>query len=129
MKDIENRFDIEKLIRHFYDRILADDLIGFIFTDIAKIDLEEHLPILFDFWEMTLFNQPVYKRNPMRVHIELHRKQQLKSEFFDRWLSLFNQSVDDLFKGQVANLAKTRALSIAFVMQNKLAGLGSRPLI
>ena len=38
-KDIENRQDIDELMLAFYKRAIADDLIGFIFTDVAKLDL------------------------------------------------------------------------------------------
>ena len=57
MKDIETRADIEELISIFYEKMLKDPIIGFIFTDIAKIDLEEHLSIICDF----LGNNPFYK--------------------------------------------------------------------
>ncbi len=34
--DITNRMDIEQLINAFYDKVKKDDVIGFIFNDIAK---------------------------------------------------------------------------------------------
>ncbi len=54
-KDIENRKDIELLVRSFYDKVKADDTIGYIFNDIAKVNWEKHLPVMFDFWENVLF--------------------------------------------------------------------------
>ena len=122
MKDIENRADIELLIAKFYEKMLKDQIIGFIFTDIAKIDLEEHLSIICDFWETILFMKPVYKRGPevMNVHHELNKKIALKKGHFTRWLYLFSTTVDELYAGEMAEKAKERADSIAKQMQKRL---------
>ena len=66
-RDINTRADVEHLIRSFYEKALIDEQIGFIFTDIAKIDLESHLPHLFDFWENILLKPNGYKRNVLKV--------------------------------------------------------------
>ena len=50
-KDIENRTDIELLVRSFYDKVKIDDTIGYIFNDIAKVDWEKHLPVMYNFSE------------------------------------------------------------------------------
>ena len=122
MKDIETRADIEELISKFYEKMLKDPIIGFIFTDIAKIDLDEHLSIICDFWETILFTRPVYKRGPevMNVHHELNKKIPLKKGHFTRWLYLFSTTVDELFEGERAEKAKERADSIATLMQKRL---------
>ena len=122
MKDIETRSDIEELIGKFYEKMLKDPIIGFIFTDIAKIDLDEHLSIICDFWETILFTRPVYKRGPevMNVHHELNKKIPLKKGHFTRWLYLFSTTVDELFEGERAEKAKERADSIATLMQKRL---------
>ncbi len=122
MNDIETRGDIEELISKFYEKMLKDPIIGFIFTDIAKIDLEEHLSIICDFWETILFTRPVYKRGPevMNVHHELNKKIPLKKGHFTRWLFLFSTTIDELFEGERAEKAKERADSIAKLMQKRL---------
>lgn len=119
-QDIETRADVEQLIQRFYEKALIDKQIGFIFTDIAKIDLESHLPHLFDFWENILLKPNGYKRNVLKVHLDLNEKAQLSSAHFERWLDLFSATVDELFEGITANNAKNKALSIATVMQTKL---------
>lgn len=119
-KDIATRADIEYLIQSFYEKALIDETIGFIFTDIAKIDLESHLPHLFDFWENILLKPNGYKRNVLKVHVDLNEKAKLSPAHFERWLDLFSTTVDDLFQGIIANSAKNKALSIATVMQTKL---------
>ena len=122
-KDIENREDIELLISAFYDRMLKDMVLGYIFTDIAKVDLEEHIPVICDFWENVIFNRPVYKRGSevMDVHINLNRKIQLRRGHFRRWLYLFKTTLDELFEGAMSTRARDRADSIALQMQRKLS--------
>lgn len=121
--DIQNRADIELLVRTFYDKILADETISFIFTDIAKIDLEHHFPRLFDFWENMLIQPNGYQANVLKIHLDLNQKVALLPEHFERWLQLFMKTVDELFEGKVAGMAKNRAISIAGVMQTKLANV------
>ena len=120
MKDIESRRNIEKLLESFYEKAFSDETIGYIFTDIAKLDLIEHMPIIADFWEMVLFQtvnfQEKYGRSPMQRHIELNKKETLKSEHFQKWLQLFDQAVDENFSGEKAELAKLRARAIAKTM-------------
>jgi hemoglobin len=122
-KDIENRADISMLMETFYGTMLEDSKLGVIFTDVAQINLPEHLPILCNFWESIIFHTAQYKGNPMEVHIALHEKYPLRKEHFDRWLELFNDSVDALFDGEKATLAKERAKSIAILMLMKINNL------
>ncbi len=63
IRDLENRDDIDLLMRRFYERAMADDVIGFIFTDVAMLDLDHHLPVIGDFWETIVFQTPVYARH------------------------------------------------------------------
>ena len=119
-KDIRTREDIEILVRNFYDRVKADSLIGPIFTTVFKVNWEKHLQIMFDFWENTIFFTGTYSGNPMESHKKLHGVFPFSEEHFRRWVALFTASVDDLFEGEKALLAKQRALSIATVMQIKI---------
>ncbi len=130
MRDILSRADIDTLMQNFYQKAMKDQLIGYIFTDVAKLNLEKHLPIIGDFWDSILFNSGKYQkhqRNPMLVHLELNRKTQLKPEHFDRWLAIFNQTVDELFSGANAELIKSRAAMIAERMQIVLANQQNLP--
>jgi len=119
-KDIENRKDIELLITIFYEKVRSDETIGYIFNDIAKVDWEKHLPIMFDFWENVLFYTGAYNGNPMIVHQHLHRVVPLTKTHFKQWEKLFTGTVDELFDGNNAILANQRALSISTVMQMKI---------
>jgi hemoglobin len=120
MNDIQNRADLELLMDSFYQKILQDTAINYIFTEIAQINLEKHLPHLVDFWEQTLFNTGGYKNNVLQVHLDLNAKLPFTTVHFETWLRYFNQTVDELFTGENAEKIKTRALSIATVMKLKM---------
>lgn len=119
-KDIENRADIELLVNAFYDKVKTDAVIGYIFTDVAKVNWEKHLPRMYDFWENTLLYTGTYEGNPMELHKHLNRVMPLKASDFLQWNKLFLSTVDECFEGKNALLAKQRALSISTVMQIKI---------
>lgn len=120
MKDIETRDDLEKLMWEFYSRLLKDPSINYIFTDVAKINLESHIPHLTDFWQLSIFHTGNYKKNVMKIHLDLNEKEMFTPEHFETWLGNFEASVNDMFEGANAEKIKTRAHSIATVMKIKL---------
>lgn len=121
MKDIQNQDDLLQLVTLFYEKLLADKSISYIFTDVVKIKLEEHLPILVTFWSQAILGTGGYSNNLTQIHLDVSAKSYLSPELFKIWLSHFNQSVDALFAGEKAEQIKTNALSIATVMQIKIA--------
>lgn len=126
MNDIENREDIDRLMRAFYAKAVADDVIGYIFTGVAKLDLERHLPVIGDFWETLLFGTKNYQkhgRNPLQVHYDLHLKSALNYRHFNRWLEIFTATVDETFAGVRADFLKLRAAAIANRMLNYVGGV------
>ncbi len=120
MQDITTRKDIEFLMRAFYNDALVNPTIGMFFTEIAKINLDDHIPEITDFWEQQLLRTGGYKKNVMQIHKNLSSKKKLEKIHFDTWLSLFHKTVDSNFKGEKAELIKTRALSISTVMQLRI---------
>jgi hemoglobin len=120
--DITTRTDIVNLINNFYTKVKADNVIGFIFNDVMKVNWEHHTPIIVDFWETILLDHPVYNKNAMAVHYDINKKVPLQKEHFDQWIHLFTSTVDELFEGKIAELAKTRAKSIGSIMLLKMTG-------
>lgn len=128
MKDIETRDDIDDLMKRFYEQAVDDETIGYIFTDVAKLDLEKHLPVIGDFWDSMLFGSGKYQkhgRNPMLIHGELSAKSALTFRHFRRWLEIFTKTVDEMFMGEFAELIKSRANTIANRMLNFVSGVPS----
>src|ERR1035437_8431197 len=119
-KDIQNRSDIEVLVKAFYEKVKTDTLIGPIFNEVIQVNWENHLPVMFDFWENTLFYTGSYTGNPMKSHQHLNGIFPLTSEYFKQWNILFISTVDELFEGEKALLAKQRARSISTVKQMKI---------
>ena len=122
-RDIETREDLFLLVSRFYKKLLSDHSISYIFTDVAKINLEEHLPVLVDFWDTVLFDSGTYHKNAIQPHLVLHQQSKFEKHHFDTWLKYFNATVDELFEGNLAFAAKQRAKSIATIMQIKISQL------
>jgi len=120
MKALETRTDIEELVDKFYDKVVIDDTIGFFFTDIAQIDLKKHLPKMYNFWESILLGNSVYDGNPMRVHFPLNHVVALEEHHFDRWLALWQETLEENFEGQNVATALLRAQNIARIMSYKM---------
>ena len=78
-KDISNRADIQLLVDSFYNKVRADETIGYLFNDVAKVNWEQHLPRMYDFWENILFQTGSFKGNPMVAHVQLHQKSPLSA--------------------------------------------------
>lgn len=123
---INDRKDIILLIDTFYNKVKADDVIGFIFNDIAKVDWPVHLPVMYDFWEHILLEGTAYGRNPMNPHFRLNERVPLQPTHFNRWLQLFEETVQELFEGEKATLAITRARSIKGIMEFKMNSINAR---
>jgi len=119
-KDISSRGDLLLLVTRFYDKLLTDTSISYLFTDVAKIDLDHHLPILVDFWDNILFDSDTYRKNAMQPHMNLHSKSPLLPHHFETWLRYFAKTVDELFEGDKAFMAKEKANSIATIMKIKI---------
>lgn len=119
-RDISNRADIQQLVDTFYNKVRSDEVIGYLFNEVAQVNWAHHLPRMYDFWENIIFQTGSFKGNPMPVHVQLHEKSPLTKEHFARWQQLFLATVDELFVGEKAELAKQRAISIATMMQLKV---------
>ncbi len=127
--DIENREDIYLLVKTFYVKLMNDDLMRHFFMDFTNPEhLEIHLQTLVDFWDNILFFSGGYRKNAMVPHLKLHQEKPFKKEHFKIWLSMFSASVDELFQGVNAHAAKSRAQSIATVMEIKIFELNNEDI-
>lgn len=120
--DIDAREDCERLVRAFYGRALTDPQIGFLFTDVAHLDLEAHVPQITSFWATILLGEQSYGGGAFAPHAALNAKVPLRSGHFERWLVLWRASVDELFAGPRAELAKAHAERVARAFHRRLAG-------
>ncbi len=121
MNDILNQDDLSLLVANFYQKLLSDHSISYLFTDVVKIHLEEHLPILVTFWSQAILGTGGYSKNLTQIHLDIDEKEHLTPELFKIWLNHFFTAVDENFKGEYSEKIKTQALNIATVMQIKIA--------
>lgn len=115
--DIASRQDIETLIRTFYGRVRQHREIGPFFNETIT-DWTEHINKLSDFWETNLFFKKAYKGNPLQAHISVDNNfdNSIEQAHFGNWLELWFSTIDDLFQGENAHLAKERARSMAHMI-------------
>lgn len=120
MKEIKQRSDIEFIVDAFYKKVIADGLLGPLFSDIFKLDFEKHKPIMCDFWETTLLENFVYQGNPLFKHLALEKFTPLKEEYFTRWIYLWESTINKDFNGDKAEMAIQRAKVMGHVILSKV---------
>jgi hemoglobin len=116
-QDIQTEADVVLMVQSFYEKVNQDDLLAYVFNDFAAVDWETHLPKMYRFWNTLIFGKATYKGNPFASHIPLP----IEKTHFQRWITLFDENIDDLFCGEVAEHTKQRAKSIAHIFESKLA--------
>jgi hemoglobin len=119
--DLATRRDVELLMRTFYRAAAMDDLLGPVFAA-EQVDWPAHLATVTDFWMWQLFGVRGYEGNPLLAHRPAHAATPFRDAHFARWLSLFTETVDELFEGPTAELAKARAAKMARALERLLHG-------
>jgi hemoglobin len=120
--DIEDRADVELMVDTFYGKVKESEILGFIFDDVAKVNWETHLPKMYNFWATMLLHERTFLGDPMSRHLELSERTEMSIVQYNEWLSLFHETVTDLFEGIKADEAKMRAERIARVMLSVIQG-------
>ncbi len=121
--DIRTLEDIKLMVDTFYGRVQEDDRIGPIFN--SKLDgrWPVHLEKMYTFWQTILLDEYTYQGRPFPPHAQLP----IEAEHFERWLQLFDNTVNDLFEGAVAEEAKSRGRKMAALFQVKLDHIRQSP--
>ena len=118
--DLHGRAEIEQLVNRFYDRVRADNVLGFIFDKVAQTNWEAHLPKMYAFWETVMFRSGGYVGNPIAAHAKLVPLTMMGRPQFDHWLKLFRETVDELFTGPNADHIKNCAADMANVIYARI---------
>ncbi|TDO70007.1 hemoglobin [Flavobacterium chryseum] len=116
VKDISNIEDIKQMVNTFYESVRNDDLIGPIFNEKLQNRWPEHLQKMYGFWQTILFDVRAYSGTPFPPHKQLP----VDKTHFDRWVSLFNTSIDAQFSGPITEEAKMRAANMAYMFNYKI---------
>lgn len=119
--DITTQKDILFVISTFYDKLLNDEKMKPFFSDLVENNqLAQHLDSITNFWSDILFQTQTYSQNVMQKHIDKNTFVRFKKEHFSIWISYFTKTIDGYFKGENTERMKSRALSIATMMQVKM---------
>ncbi len=127
-KEILNLDDIKKLVDCFYTKVKEDEMLKDIFNNVIEDRWPEHLEKMYTFWQTVLLEEHTYYGAPFMPHANLP----VSKKHFDRWLSLFYETLDELFEGEKAEEARWRATKMAEMFQLKIAQYqqtNSKPLI
>ncbi|SRR5690606_36028167 len=122
-KEIETHEDIQLLVDSFYGKVREDQRIGPIFDRVIQDRWPEHLGKMYRFWETILLGKSSYSGSPFPKHAPLA----LVKEDFERWLSLWNQTLDQHFSGDKAEEARWRAARMATVFLSKIEHIRQNP--
>lgn len=114
--DIRRVEDIKILVFTFYERVKNDDLLSTIINDQTIPNWSDHLALMCQFWQTILLNKEPYKGMPAKKHVDLP----IGNQHFDRWITIFHQTLDDLYSGPVTEEAKFHAHKMAEVFRFKL---------
>ncbi|RYD68884.1 MAG: group III truncated hemoglobin [Verrucomicrobiaceae bacterium] len=120
LPELADRAGIERLVNAFYDKVRRDDMLGFIFNDVAKTDWAAHLPKMYAFWETVIFGTGGFSGNPLAAHMRLVPLTEMGRPQFDRWLAVFVETVDELFSGAKAEHIKSCAADMANVIHARI---------
>jgi hemoglobin len=115
---------IARLVDSFYAKIRADTELGPIFMRAIPGDWGPHLATMRNFWSSVMLTSGRYKGNPVAVH---QRVEGMELRLFDRWLSLFEQTCDELFDAPVAVEFRIKAHRIAESLKLALFYRPDRP--
>ena len=115
-KEILSLNEIKLLVNTFYDKVREDDLLKDIFNNVIQDKWPIHLEKMYRFWQTVLLEEHTYSGSPFAPHANLP----VNKTHFNRWLTLFNATIDELFTGEKAEEAKWRANKMAEIFQLKI---------
>jgi hemoglobin len=101
---------IERLVDRFYKKVRTDGTLAPIFDRAIPDDWDPHLALMRDFWSSVMLTSGRYKGNPVATHL---RVEGMEPQLFDRWLTLFRDTCNELFEDLPAQAFVTKAERIA----------------
>lgn len=108
---------IERLVRAFYTKVRADELLGPVFA-VRIRDWEPHLQRMCAFWSSVALMSGRYHGTPMVKHLTLP----VDGGHFERWLGLFEATAEEICPPVAAQHFVERARRIAESLELGMAG-------
>lgn len=116
LKELRTLEDVKLLVDAFYTKVREDDILAPIFNAVIQQKWPEHLEKMYQFWQTVLLGEHTYHGTPFLPHAKLP----ISRPHFERWLALFDETVDENFSGAIAQEAKWRAAKMAQMFQHKI---------
>jgi hemoglobin len=101
---------LKAVVDLFYARVRRDPLIGPVFNG-AIADWPGHLDKLQSFWSSVMLTSGRYKGRPLPAHVR--HAGAITSASFERWLSLWRETTEELFEPGDASALQAKAERIA----------------
>lgn len=107
---------IRQMVTQFYIKVRNDDVLGPVFnTQIAEPEWPHHLGRMCDFWSSVLLASGRFHGSPPAVHAALPN---IEPEHFDRWLTLFEPVLHNVYDPETATQIFMRAQRMRVVLQS-----------
>ena len=92
---------ISQVVHEFYAKAKTDFMIGYHFRVID--DFDTHIPRIITFWEIQLLGEKPKVEIPPFDLINIHRPLNIKKGELGRWVSLFQETLNNVSKDQDLN--------------------------
>jgi len=122
-KQIIELDDIKLLVDSFYGKVREDKLLAPIFNNRIGEKWPEHMEKMYRFWQTVLLGEHTYHGSPFVPHAQLP----VDKEHFNQWMILFNQTIDEHFRGDKAEEARWRAGKMAEMFHYKIEFYRNHP--
>lgn len=115
-QDILTINDVKSLVNSFYEKVKMNKLLVPVFNKKIQ-DWPAHLEKMYRFWQTVLLCEHTYFGSPFPPHAQLP----IEHEHFQTWMTLFTDTIEELFTGEKAEEAKWRAGKMAEMFEAKIA--------
>lgn len=115
-RDIKEKADIKYLLEIFYDKARRDNLLGPVFNDRIK-NWPEHIAVMSKFWESSLFGDGLDNEDSSQKHFDLF----VENRHFDRWITLFQSTIEEEFTGRGADEARFLSIKLSEIFRSRLS--------
>lgn len=125
MNEIKNLEDVKVVVDCFYNKVRQDELLKDVFNDVIQDRWPAHLEKMYRFWQTVLLDEHTYYGSPFLPHAKLP----VNIEHFNRWLELFDETVDENFVGEKADRMKWQGRRMAEMFHSKIEYYKNNPSI
>lgn len=110
---------VSQVVSAFYAKARYDDVIGPVFNRVIPADhWPQHIQTITDFWSSMLLGTRRYVGRPMPKHLAIP---ELNDSHFQRWLTLFKQTAEELCPPHIAAIFVDRAERIGYSFRIRIA--------